>query len=239
MDLSILARHIGENSARMPRAEVQELPVFALSNAVLVPGIVLPLQIFEASQQQLIDAAGRTHADVVVCFSPLGKDRQAMMSSVCGAGLLTVLDEFSDGSKYVTVEGDYRVEILSFTQQEPFLVAKVRWVRDRFGNEAADLIALQEHQTAFLKLVKQWLFLMDHVPMEYAAMFDSFKYSHHLADFIAGYFFPDYTLRQKLLETVSPGERVQMVEAVLRKGVEWLASQSLPAVPLRQRQYLN
>jgi Lon protease-like protein len=225
VDLSVLSKYmLSPEDVREPVKDVQELLVIPAPNLVLLPGTVLPLHVVDIAHQKAVEEILATGHDGIISFAPLGRDREMMMSSVCGAGRLMLVDDYPDGRKNIIVEGDYRVEILEFVREEPFLTAKAKWLPD---TPYRHLDRVDDIQRAFVQLVKQWLFLMGFSSLEYVSVLDLFKAPHHLADFIAGYFFPDYTLKQKLLETSDCELRVLLVEDILRKAVVWFGRNSL------------
>ncbi len=220
MDLSLLSKYLSSSEERVPAKPVQILPVKVSSSAVLTLGTVLPLHIADETEERLVEELVEAESDLVLCYAPLGRDREMMMSSICGAGRLVMIDSLADGRKNVMLEGDYRVEILEIVEERPYLRAKVRWVPDKTALERE---AWQEIHAEIQNLVRRWIFLMGQTGMEYASILNLFQYSHHLSDFIAGYFFPDYALKQKLLEVTLREKRVAMVKEVLAGGMEWFA----------------
>lgn len=220
VDLSLLTKYLGEAEPRTPVLCVQTLAVLPVSNLVLIPGNILPVHIVEERHVNMIHELVKHKQDLAVCFAPFGRDSKMMMSGICGAGRVIVVDAFHDGRRNVIIEGDYRVEILDIVEEFPHLKARVRWVPD---TPYADLQAAEQMHASFLDLVKRWLFLMGHVPPYCYSVLDFFHYPHELSDFIGSYFLPDFTLKQRLLETVAQEKRVKMVEEILNKGIDWFS----------------
>ena len=215
----------------MPVQAIQTLPVIALPNAVLIPGTVLPLQVIEPVYREIFRGAIDTECPVVLCFAPRGRDARPMPSGICGVGTVVQVDEFEDGGKHLIIEGAYRVEILHFTQTSPSMRAKVKWLPDSpLGTEGA-----LNARGDFLELVKRWLFLMGHASTHHLSLLDLFEHPHELADFIVGYFLPDYALKQKLLEDQDPAHRLKLVESILKKGVGWLSTDTASLAGYRNR----
>lgn len=242
MDWRQLAKHLEDEHEREPKAHIQELAVLPLSNVVLLPGTVLSLNLLDDAHVKLVRTALLQEEDVVICYAPLGRDRDMMPSSLCGAGKQSLVNVTEDGCHQWIVEGDYRVEILEFISEPPkralsiseqvaaITRARVRWVPDLSPeDDSFEHVYETLNRDAFLELVKRWLFLMGHIPMDYVQTLELFREAHQLADFITAYFLPDYSLKQKMLETRSRALRVQTITSILRKAVDWLSRAPIAA----------
>ena len=119
----------------MPSADVlSELPVFPLPNIVFLPGMVLPLNVFEPRYLQLVDKVreGGMHIGVpLLIHEPGVPGRLPRFEKVLGVGKLIFHHELPDGRRFIRLEGLGRVE----TVEELPLEHEFRRVRARVLEE--------------------------------------------------------------------------------------------------------
>jgi Lon protease-like protein len=106
-----------------PREEVLEaLPIFPLPNAVLLPGMVLPLNVFEPRYLDLVDhvleRSDRSgHIGVPLLRPGLDQDDQdydrvPAVEQVFGVGRLLSHQALPDGRRFIRLEGMRRVRVI-------------------------------------------------------------------------------------------------------------------------------
>jgi uncharacterized protein len=114
---------------RLPAPEIlAALPIFPLPNVVFLPGMVLPLNVFEPRYLDLVDHAldGGMHvgipllrpdpsllepSDLALPLHDPGDDRPAI-EAVFGVGRLIAHQRLPDGRRFIRVEGLGRVRVL-------------------------------------------------------------------------------------------------------------------------------
>lgn len=92
------------------------LPIFPLPNVVLLPGMLLPLNVFEPRYLQLVDhvLAGGQHIGVPL-LRPRGErtaERQPAIEPVFGVGKLVFHTRLPDGRRLIRLEGLGRVQLV-------------------------------------------------------------------------------------------------------------------------------
>jgi Lon protease-like protein len=89
------------------------LPVFPLPNVVLLPGMILPLNVFEPRYLELVDyvRAHGQHIGVPLLRPWLGADRQPAFEPVFGIGKLVAHAMLPDGRRLIRLEGLGRVRM--------------------------------------------------------------------------------------------------------------------------------
>ncbi len=102
---------------RAPRPEVlSALPIFPLPNAVLLPGMVLPLNVFEPRYLDLVDhvLAGGRHIGVPLLCPGYEEDYAGFpdFEPVFGVGRLLSHQRLPDGRRFIRLEGLRRVRAL-------------------------------------------------------------------------------------------------------------------------------
>jgi uncharacterized protein len=99
----------------VPSAQVlSSLPIFPLPNVVLLPGMVLPLNVFEPRYLELVDfvRANGQHIGVPLLRPPTGADGPPAIEPVFGVGKLVFHVRLPDGRRIIRLEGVCRARTL-------------------------------------------------------------------------------------------------------------------------------
>lgn len=88
----------------------ETLPIFPLSNAVVMPGGHLPLNIFEARYLNMLHDAMKGH-HLIGMIQPLDKNRDTELYNIGCAARITRYEETNDGRIEVSLTGLCRFEI--------------------------------------------------------------------------------------------------------------------------------
>ena len=108
---------------RMPSVEVlSALPIFPLPNVVFLPGMVLPLNVFEPRYLDLVDhvmESGTGHIGVpLLAHSPREPGVPASIEPVFGLGRLVFHRRLPDGRRFIRLEGLGRVQVAEELPQQ-------------------------------------------------------------------------------------------------------------------------
>ena len=214
--------------AKLPDLDraLEALPLFPLPQAVLFPGAMLPLHIFEPRYRAMIRAAlegGRVLA-VVLVPSPDEVDAHGHPALAHVAGLGEIVDhaELAGGRYNILLRGRARVRLRELPFEAPFRRARAEILEPpAFDVAPADVTALVSAATAFASVVKkrdksfEFRFPKDGTPSL-------------LADLCAHHLVLDAQERQAVLETLDPLARVRRVIRAL--AVQRLALQPTTGV---------
>lgn len=203
------------------------LPLFPLGT-VLVPGLVLPLQVFEPRYVTLLhDLARRAPDDqrfgVVAIRSghEVGADRAPQTYSVGTAAALTEVRWRPDGRAVLTTHGTHRFQILGEVAGAPYRQARVGWLDEPDGEDPVGAAALVRHELAgYLEALGRGSTELPErpTPLSYAVVAASVL---------------DLGARQTLLELPDTTTRLRAEARLLRRERALLARlPSLPAVDL-------
>jgi|tagenome__1003787_1003787.scaffolds.fasta_scaffold20988400_3 ATP-dependent Lon protease len=102
-----------------------EIGIFALG-AVLSPGELLPLHVFEERYKELVSECIAQDRPFLVLYS----DDQGTRELGCTANVVEVLDRFEDGRMNVVVKGGGLVTVVRLTRGRPYATAVVEPVVD-------------------------------------------------------------------------------------------------------------
>jgi Lon protease-like protein len=178
------------------------LPIFPLE-LVLLPGVPLPLHIFEPRYKEMI-------AECLELKQPFGVVRassEGVADIGCTAEILQVTKKYDDGRMDILTRGVDRFEVLQVTEDRSFLQAEITFLQDEPSRPARQMVeqAVRLHAEV-AKLAGTEIT----GPEEGAS---------NLSFLLAGSLPLDLDFKQKLLVTMSEAERLEAVvgylEAVL------------------------
>ncbi|MEO7097033.1 MAG: LON peptidase substrate-binding domain-containing protein [Polyangiales bacterium] len=195
------------------RPAMRELPIFPLPQAVLFPGALMPLHIFEPRYRKMTRDALDTHGAIAIAHiiegSPIDEHGHPAISLVAGVGLIVESQELPDGRFNVLLEGRARVHLTELPFVPAYRRARGELLEDTHVDiQATDLQSLVAIANAFTVFVQ--------------ARDPNFQFSlppslpgGRIADLCAHHLILDAKERQKVLETLDPAARVRMVADAL------------------------
>jgi Lon protease-like protein len=185
------------------------LPIFPLE-LVLLPGVPLPLHIFEPRYKEMI-------AECLEQKKPFGVVRassEGVADIGCTAEIMAVTKKYDDGRMDILARGVDRFEVIEVNEDRPFLQAEIAVVQDddedvedEPGKPAAEIV------THAVRLHAEIAELAGAEPT------GPDEHGRHLSFLLAGSLPLDLDFKQSLLSTLSEAKRLQAVvgylEAVL------------------------
>jgi len=181
---------------------VSLLPLFPL-DLVLLPGVPLPLHIFESRYKEMITEC----IDERKPFGVVRTSSDGVADIGCTAEILEVTKRYDDGRMDILTRGVERFEVLHVHEDRPFLQAEFTVIDDEPGSAPSEMVheAVRLH-TEIVKLAG-------------AEMSGPDERADQLSFLLAGSLPLDLDFKQKLLTTLSEPKRLQAVisylEAVL------------------------
>ena len=192
-----------------------DVAVFPVLDAVLFPGVSLPIQVFEERYWQMVqDSQARGWPLAISLVTPLGGD-EFTLNPICGAGRVQIFKDFSDGSSDILVHGNQRVRLKSFVQQEPYFVMEAELVEPSVSINSKGMISFSE----FTDLVKKWVFLNPIISDRLLSVFEGFKSFGELTDFFVFHFLKKVQDKQLYLDCLDSIERAEMLACFLEKDL--------------------
>ena len=174
------------------------LPIFPL-DLVLLPGVPLPLHIFEPRYREMI-------AECLEQKKPFGVVRASsdgVAEIGCTAEIVSVTKKYDDGRMDILTRGVERFEVIELNQDRSFLQARISVVEDERHERAADMA------TQAVRLYGEIAKLAgteSSGPDEQA---------DNLSFLLAGSLPLDLDFKQSLLSTLSEAKRLEAVIAYL------------------------
>jgi len=182
------------------------LPLFPL-DTVLLPGMSLPLHIFEQRYREMI-------ADCLLNNKPFGvvRARENSLAELgCTAEIVEVTKKYEDGRYDIVTVGKQRFEVIEVTRERSFLQGRVSFIEDDPDEEAPELAEHRRQALEMFEAVAEILGNSDAIDAE----------SPQLSFQIAGALPIDLDFKQALLDVRSEDERLaglaEFFEAILPK----------------------
>ena len=198
-----------------------ECPFLALRDVVLFPQMVMPLFIGRERSLAAINAANNGQENLIVAAQrendAVDPEQDGLFAIGTEASIGRVL-RMPDESTSVLAQGRRRVEILGFTQWNPYIRVRARIV-DEIDAWRPNTEALMR---AVLALFEKVVGLNHNLPEEaytYALNLDEPGW---LADFVASTLPVPVATRQNVLEILDAHERLQTISVLLAKELEVL-----------------
>ena len=174
------------------------LPIFPLE-LVLLPGVPLPLHIFESRYKEMI-------AECLEQKKPFGVVRASsdgVADIGCTAEIMSLTKKYDDGRMDILTRGVERFEVIQVNEDRPFLQAEISVVEDEPGKPAAQMV------TQAVRLHAEIAKLAGAEPS------GPDDHAGNLSFLLAGSLPLDLDFKQNLLSTLSEAKRLEAVVGYL------------------------
>ena len=199
--------------------ELIEIPVFPLPDVVFFPETVLPLHVFEPRYRRMIaDCLADEGRLAVVKLRP-GWERdyhgRPPLHAIAGAGEIMQSERLPDGRYNILLGGRTRIRIEEEVRTElPYRIARARPLADVLREK--DRATLGERLRALRAAYGK---LLDALGQSHADLVGRLTVagarSGAVIDRIVSAVVPDAAVRQRVLEAVDVGDRLDLASAVL------------------------
>jgi ATP-dependent Lon protease len=196
-----------------PGAELEEVGLFPLPQVVLFPGMDMPLHVFEPRYRALTRDVLAGSRRICIVQIPeedaCGDPRQPRIATVAGVGEIATYEELSCGRFNILVSGMARVELTELPFRKPYRRARARVLGSREATvDPALLRALTSTAGRVADAVRKChpTFRFDMPGADDPG---------RLADACSHFLIRDGAERQRLLETLDVGERIEKCLAAL------------------------
>jgi ATP-dependent Lon protease len=200
-----------ENAFDLARA-LEDVPIFPLPQAVLFPGALLPLHIFEPRYRAMLAHCLETHRAMVITRiadpSDVDAKGEPRFARVAGLGQIVEHQGLPDGRSNILLLGRARVALEERAVDTPFRRARATLIADVPGvvtetDRAALVAAATSFASELHKHADMTFSLPPHAPVE------------AIADVCAHHLLFDAAVRQAVLEERDIGARVRRVATEL------------------------
>ncbi|MEO2006123.1 MAG: LON peptidase substrate-binding domain-containing protein, partial [Candidatus Poribacteria bacterium] len=229
-----------------------ELPIIAMRGGTVVfpgmpptPPFMPPYLAFQGGRaMSAVEAAMRDEPRVVGLIQ-LREDptsKEFTLDDIHPVGTMIYIARFRKGDEgaFLLVQGRARIRILEFTQQEPYITARVETLNDLVVEDVEMEALKRSVRSQFTEMAK----LSGQHQEEIAELADHIEHPGHLADFVATLTEFKAEQKQELLETLHVTERLHKLSQMLGREVNVLEvgaeiqSQAQEELSKDQREYV-
>ncbi|MFZ1399631.1 MAG: endopeptidase La [Candidatus Promineifilaceae bacterium] len=198
-----------------------ELAFLPLRDIVLFPQMVMPLFVGRERSLAAVKAAIANDENMVVAAQRDSDMPDPTASDIFSLGTEITIGKalkMPDNSTSVLAQGRRRVEIVEFTQWEPYIRVKAKVIYEPLDWDRNTEALMR----AVLTLFEKTVMLNRNMPEDAYTFAINIDEPGWLADFVASTLNIPIEMRQDVLETFDPSERLQKVSMLLAKELEVL-----------------
>ena len=198
----------------------RKVPVLPIPGVVFFPNTALPLYIVDQNCIEMIRHAIE-NGDGMIAVSLASNNQfheknppsalQLTPMTICTMGRVSILQEFSNGTLQVILEGIQRVKLDQLVQNIPYLVFETREIPD--GQSTGESF---DHTIERLREILDW-WLVHTIPNSH----ERHNFSRQIqtvpqiVDYLAFFLVRDLEIKQLFLETTSLADRIYMLNSIL------------------------
>ncbi|MGH7896408.1 MAG: endopeptidase La [Candidatus Binatia bacterium] len=200
----------------------ETLPILPLRGVVIFPSAIVPLLISRGTSLKLVEEclAGERMLGLVAQKNP-EEEAPPPSSGLYGrgtAGRILKMLKYPDGSVRILVQGLRRIEIVQYTQQEPYFRAHAKVLQDQH-QPSKEIEAIQANMVnQFAKFVS----MIPYLPDELQVVVMNIKDPGKVTDLVASNLNISLEEKQDLLNTVDVKQRLEKLSTILNREIELL-----------------
>ena len=198
------------------------LPVLALKNTVLFPGIVIPITIGRDKSIKAVNKAYEEGRIVAVLSQRDSNVEDPLPSDLYDIGTIArilKLLRMPDGSITAILQGRRRFQLEEITRDTPFMEGKIRMLEYQNPKNKLEFEALI---ASILDLAKQIIELSPNIPSEAMVMLRNINNPGFLLNFIASNLGSKIQIKQKILEINDLREKADTILRQLNSELQLL-----------------
>jgi len=199
----------------------ESVPILPLRNAVLTPMTGLPLEASQPRSLRLIDAVVNGDRRVVFVAQKDKELEGAGPKDLYEVGTLGVIQQMlrmPDGNVRLGVQGMERVRIGEYTQEEPYLLAKI----ERIPEQVVESLEIKAYMQNTVKLFSQLVELVPYLNDDLVTVAVNLDDPRQLLYLVAGTLRMDVEQKQELLEIDDIAAKFRWLNSFISKELEVL-----------------
>ncbi|MEM8576760.1 MAG: endopeptidase La [Pseudomonadota bacterium] len=190
-------------------------PVLPLRDIVVFPHMIVPLFVGRDKSVRALEEVMQDDKQILLSSQVDPSDDEPDASGIYKAGVLaSVLQllKLPDGTVKVLVEGQARVRITEYLDNDNYFEARAEYLTEMPGDPATTEALLRSVSDEFERYAK----VKKNVPEEALAAVGEAEEPAKLADLVAGHLGIEVDQKQDLLETLSVSERLEKVYGLMQ-----------------------
>jgi len=201
-----------EDELRMQKEEYDSiLPILALKNMVLLPGVVLPITVGREKSLAAINEAYNGNKTIAVTAQKHADIEEPELSDLYEIGVVAKIlkvIKMPDGTSTAILQGRRRFRILGLFTSNPFFQAEISALSDV---QAEDEMEMNAIFATMKEMAGQIVDLSPNIPNDAMNMLKNVTNPNFLMHFIASNLNIELTEKQEIIETDSIKERAELI----------------------------
>ena len=210
--MSTVIRYADQNLTEIDLKDVpREVPVIPLRNAVVLPGVLLPIFVGRTESVNLVEAVAKPGTLVGLFTQKSPADETVSQKDLYTSGTLAEIHRIipmGEGGYQVLMQGVQKIELLKLLQTEPYLRAQITPLGEIQDIQENDFLEFQEHVVRFVTAHPG-------IPDEITGFVKRLKNPSALANQIVFFSQRDIADKVAFLRISSVAEKVRMLQAQL------------------------
>ncbi len=199
------------------------LPILPIRNTVLFPGVVIPITVGRQKSIRLVKSSYRGDRIIGVVAQKKTKQEEPDFDDLYQVGTVAKIVKMlvlPDGNTTIIIQGKQRFEIVERIKDDPFMVAQVKYLEDRFPakNKKETKAILQSIKDSASKILK----LNPEIPQEAQIAIDNIDSPSFLTHFLSSNLNADVESKQQLLEISNGTKRATLLLEHMMKDIQML-----------------
>ncbi|HLU92807.1 MAG TPA: endopeptidase La [Membranihabitans sp.] len=203
--------------------EVDQLPIVALRNTVLFPGVVIPITVGRDKSMRAVKAAHDQSNLLGIVSQKRAETEDPLPDELYHIGTvarIVKLIHTNDGSLTAILQGRFRFELESITSDHPFLYGKVRPLPNVSGD--VNEVEVQALLSSINDTARKIIELSPQIPSEAMMMLKNIDSPVFLLDFISSNLNVNVLAKQDILEESNLKLKAEKVLQLLNKDLKVL-----------------
>jgi ATP-dependent Lon protease len=208
-------RFAADKGQIMPEQINQSYPVLPLRDIVVFPHMIVPLFVGRDKSVRALEVVMADDQQILLSSQIDPGEDDPSSEGIYKTGVLAnvlQLLKLPDGTVKVLVEGQSRVKITRFLDNEAFFEAEASPLSEMPGDAATTQALVRTVSDEFERYAK----VRKNIPEEALAAVSSSEEPAKLADLVAGHLGIEVDQKQDLLETLSVSERLEKVYGLMQ-----------------------
>jgi len=204
----------------------KKMRILPYPDGVLFPSMLLPMEITAEHQKKVVEDAVSSDRIIAVFATKQeskNKDKNKdeknpeLYKIGSGAMILRML-RIPDGSMQVMLQGIQRVKLNKILQTEPYMIADVEPLKDKFEHSIEFEGMMRTAVNQFYEIIKQ----APNLPPEIATIVNNLSFTGQQIDFIASNLKLKKEEQQQILELIDIHERLKLLLTFIERELEIL-----------------
>ena len=210
-----------EENDSLAKSYPDEIPILALKNTVLFPGVVIPITVGRAKSVKAVKAAHKSDKLIAVFSQKVTETKNPSADDLFKTGTIARIIKvltMPDGNSTAILKGVRRSKLIELTQENPYLKGVVSQSPE---STSAD-VKFKARISSIKDLAKKIIELSPQIPNEASLMLANINKDAHLLNFICSNLNISTKDKQDLLEMEDLVEKAKVVHKKIDEEMQML-----------------